>query len=223
MKEIAFCADPKISFKHQSLLQDYHELLKETEYKMKKLEMMKQKRFTLMAEVRFLRRRYKDLNQDQTLETSPKKMLTLSESKDFKVPSKPCLKTKNHSFDEAALANANASCDLGKKLNRDRETDVSTNSVSLPDLNGDGNMPVNNKVSGFDLNEISREEEEPEVNGEQQHMVAEAMKNAMRGQGIHDLHGEIKLPICGDGEKELSRGVKRKVSWQDPVALTLSV
>lgn len=47
-------------------------------------------------------------------------------------------------------------------------------------------------------------------------MVAEAMKNAML-----DLHGERKLPICGNVEKELNRRVKRKVSWQDPVALSV--
>lgn len=50
-------------------------------------------------------------------------------------------------------------------------------------------------------------------------MVAEATKNIMLGNGIDDLHEERKLPIYRDVEKELNRAVKRKVSWQDPVAL----
>lgn len=57
------------------------------------------------------------------------------------------------------------------------------------------------------------------MNGE--HMVVESMKNAMRDNRISDLHGERKLPICGDVEKELNRAVKRKVTWQDPVALSV--
>lgn len=57
------------------------------------------------------------------------------------------------------------------------------------------------------------------MNGE--HMVVESMKNAMRDNRISDLHGERKLPICVDVEKELNRAVKRKVTWQDPVALSV--
>lgn len=53
-------------------------------------------------------------------------------------------------------------------------------------------------------------------------MVAGATtKKAMLGNGIEDLHCEMKLPICRDVEKELNRAVKRKVTWQDPVALSV--
>lgn len=52
-------------------------------------------------------------------------------------------------------------------------------------------------------------------------MVVEATKKAMLGSGNDDLC-EMKLPICRDVEKELNRAaVKRKVSWQDPVALSV--
>ncbi|XP_010438152.1 PREDICTED: uncharacterized protein LOC104721780 [Camelina sativa] len=214
-------------------LMEVLELQKDLQVKRRKLEMVKQKRSTLKAEVRFLRRRYQHLNQDQTLEASPK-MLRLSESGGgFEVPSGerkkhsslrasvPCfdLKQKNKICNEKAALAKNASCDLEKKLKRSRRKDILT---SLPDLNGEGNTSVTNKVPGFDLNQISREEEEREVNGE--NMVAEAMKNAMLDSRISDLpDNKRKLPICGDVEKELHRAVKRKVTWQDPVALTLSV
>ncbi|XP_010432962.1 PREDICTED: uncharacterized protein LOC104717128 [Camelina sativa] len=212
------------------------ELEKDLEVKRRKLEMVKQKRSTLKAEVRFLRRRYQHLKQDQTLETSPK-MLRLSDSGGgFEVPSGERkkhsslrasvpsfdLKQKNTICNEKAALAKDASCDLEKKLKRSRGKDILTNPVSLPDLNGEGNTSVTNKVPGFDLNQISREEDEREVNGE--NMVAEAMKNAMLDNRISDLHdNKRKLPICGDVEKELHRAVKRKVTWQDPVALTLSV
>ncbi|CAL9227485.1 unnamed protein product [Arabidopsis halleri] len=236
MKETNFVSsasygDPMIRFTLMQVL----ELEKELEVKRKKLEMIKQKRLTLKSEVRFLRRRYEHLKQDQTLETSPN-MLRLSESGGSEVPRKlsgenkkhpgvrapvPCfdLKQKNTICNEKEALAKNASCDLEKKRRRSRGNDVLTIPVSLPDLNGEGNTSVTDKVPGFDLNQISREEEEPEVNGE--HMVVESMKNAMRDNRISDLHGERKLPICGDVEKELNRAVKRKVTWQDPVALSV--
>uniref|UniRef100_A0A1J3J6X2 Uncharacterized protein n=1 Tax=Noccaea caerulescens TaxID=107243 RepID=A0A1J3J6X2_NOCCA len=229
MKEIADFVDPRIRLKHQILMQEYQELREETEFKMRKLEMMKQKRSTLDAEVRFLRRRYKHLKQDQTLETNPK-MLRLSESGDLMVPIKPSLKRKKPNSASVPCSDLKqknticndkkASCDLVKKPKRSRGNEVLTNSIPIPDLNGDGNTSVTvNKEPGFDLNQISREEEEPEINGEQ--MVAGATKNAMLGNGINDLHCEMKLPICRDVEKELNRAVKRKVTWQDPVALSV--
>ncbi|EOA18618.1 hypothetical protein CARUB_v10007192mg [Capsella rubella] len=206
-------------------------LKKDLEVKRRKLEMLKQKRSTLKAEVRFLRRRYEHLKPDQTLETSSE-VLRLSEPGGSEVPSKPSgQRKKKHSGVRASVKQNslicnekeafgnNASCDLEKKLKRSRDNDILTNSVALPDLNGEGNTSVPNKVPGFDLNQISREEEEPEANG--QHMVAGAMKNAMLGNRISDLHDKRQLPICGDVEKKLNRGVKRKVSWQDPVALSV--
>ncbi|XP_059635715.1 uncharacterized protein LOC132277890 [Cornus florida] len=53
--------DAKTRFKHQTLMQDYQELVKEAEAVRNKLETSKQRKLTLLAEVRFLRRRYKYL------------------------------------------------------------------------------------------------------------------------------------------------------------------
>lgn len=168
---------------------------------------MKQRRSNLDAEVRFLRRRYKHLKQEQTLETSSPNLLRLSESGDVKVPSK----RKSSSLREKEeLA-------LEKNSKRRRGDEFLTDSSPLPDLNGGGSTF---KVPAFDLNKISREEEEPEANGGQ--VVVEATKKAMLGSGNDDLRCEMKLPICRDVEKELNRAaVKRKVSWQDPVALSV--
>ncbi|KAJ0251755.1 Uncharacterized protein HA466_0126710 [Hirschfeldia incana] len=218
MKEITDSVDPRIMFKHQSLMQDYHELQKETEFKMRKLEMMKQRRSILDAEVRFLRRRYKHLKQDQTLETSLNLLKSPSKQSGKRKYSALKLKDAIHNEKDALTLLDTSAGDLdNKNPKRSRGNEVKANSTPLPDLNGDGRTF---KVSGFDLNQISREEEEPEANGGQ--VVVEATKKAMLGNGIDDLHGGMKLPICRDVEKELNRAaVKRKVSWQDPVALSV--
>ncbi|XXG51828.1 hypothetical protein AAC387_Pa03g0312 [Persea americana] len=57
-------------FKHQSLLQDFGELEKETELMKKRLQKTKRKKLTLLAEVRFLRRRYEFLIKNPPQETS---------------------------------------------------------------------------------------------------------------------------------------------------------
>lgn len=94
-------------------------------------------------------------------------MLRLSESGDL--PVKPSLKRKKpNSGLKAAVPcsdlkqknticnDKKASCDLEKKPKRSRGNEVLTNSVPLPDLNGDGNTSVTvNKEPGFDLNQIS--------------------------------------------------------------------
>ncbi|CAH8295459.1 unnamed protein product [Eruca vesicaria subsp. sativa] len=85
-------------------MQDYHELRKEREFKMRKLEMIKQRRSTLDPKGRFLRRRYKQFKQDQTLDTSTPGVLRLSESGDLKVPSK---RKKNSEKEALALDKKN--------------------------------------------------------------------------------------------------------------------
>ncbi|KAJ8461387.1 hypothetical protein OPV22_034313 [Ensete ventricosum] len=60
----SFGDDARQRFKHQSLLQDYMELLKETEAKKKKLQETRLKKLQLVAEVRFLRRKCKTLSEN---------------------------------------------------------------------------------------------------------------------------------------------------------------
>ncbi|XWS70413.1 hypothetical protein CRYUN_Cryun03dG0046000 [Craigia yunnanensis] len=61
--------DQRTRFKHQSLMQDFEDLLKETEAMRKKLKMMKEQKLTLVAEVGFLKRRHKFLMQNQSSNT----------------------------------------------------------------------------------------------------------------------------------------------------------
>lgn len=65
---VAVCEDARALYKHQVLLQDYEELLKETQAKEKKLQMMAQKKFQLMAEVKFLRQKFRSFAKKPTQE-----------------------------------------------------------------------------------------------------------------------------------------------------------
>ncbi|XP_010548635.1 PREDICTED: uncharacterized protein LOC104819991 [Tarenaya hassleriana] len=232
--------DPRMRFKHEILLEDYRELEKENEVRRRNLEMMKQIRSTLRAEVRFLRQRYKHLSRDRAHEFQPEKM-RLPETGDLKIPSKVNTKRKKQTGKESRLdlnkngimysgkedTMAYSTGDSGKKQKRNRGNhgnEVSRTPMSLPDLNQsdricnvDGNTSSSCKVPVFDLNEITREEEESQANGEQ--IGVEDRKNTMPDIGNDELQGEIKLAICRNLKKGLSRAGKRKVSWQDPVAL----
>lgn len=74
--------------KHQSLLQDFLELQKDFVAKKKKFQTAKQKRATLLAEVRFLRRRHKHLLKIKSAE--------LEREQDCIQPQKSVIESKMH-------------------------------------------------------------------------------------------------------------------------------
>ncbi|KAL6984920.1 hypothetical protein U1Q18_018301 [Sarracenia purpurea var. burkii] len=59
--------DAKARFKHQTLIRDYKQLRKEAKTMRNKLVMMKHKKLTLLAEVRYLKQRYKYLLKMKTI------------------------------------------------------------------------------------------------------------------------------------------------------------
>ncbi|KAH0932026.1 hypothetical protein HID58_009160 [Brassica napus] len=66
------CEDLKVRLRHHSLMQDYQELHMDTVAMRKRLKTMRERKATLMAEVRFLRRRYRHLRQrDQPVKQPP--------------------------------------------------------------------------------------------------------------------------------------------------------
>ncbi|KAJ4873381.1 hypothetical protein Rs2_44938 [Raphanus sativus] len=133
---------------------------------MRKLEMMKQRRSNLDAEVRFLRRRYKHLKQDQTLETS---------SRHVENP-------------------------------KGRE---GRGSVQTPLL-----FLILMEMGGALTNSPREKKKEPERMCGQ--VLAEATKKEVLGDGIDDLRGGMKLPICRDVEKELNNSSEEEGFMADP-------
>lgn len=234
MKGVAFDSSPHVDvrarFKHQTLIQDYLELQKETEAARNNLESIKQKKQTLEAEVSFLRRRHKFLlktkqmnSNSQNVETTqyrkikkdkvnPKKASTLpnlpplptiiqkgkvhSKKKNV-VPSRP-----HHAVDFDRTVNSH-----GVDLNR---MALGNNSSPMTEFNQKENGFSGKEAAGqtrapiFDLNQISMEEEEEEVFEDQR----------------KEQQNDLKLSICRNvGDGSTNRAGKRKISWQDPVAL----
>ncbi|KAJ4709575.1 Ribosomal RNA small subunit methyltransferase G [Melia azedarach] len=237
--------DPRARFRHQSLMQDYEELLKETEAQKNKLQMMKQKKLTLLSEVRFLRRRQEFLMANQPLaqtvnQNSVKPQHSQIQSK--KIPkernrsrkvaalSHPALgfdlnrRGKTYNNKQATLQNAIPVFDLNQKLKTYRGKE-STFQKSMPvlDLNQKEKVynrkeaAVHNMTPVFDLNQISREEEELEFNSEPWR-VEESKKSSIRGGG-DEQHNDVKLSVCRNIGNGANRAGKRKISWQDQVAL----
>ncbi|KAJ6355294.1 hypothetical protein OIU77_005807 [Salix suchowensis] len=232
--------DPRIMLKHQSLMQDYEELYKETEAKKRKLQMMRQKKLTLMAEVRFLRRRYKFLTQNKS-KKAPMERSSV-QPQNLAAASKNLKKEKSYSGNNAALRPPVPRFDLNQKgkvyiereatlrnstpifdLNQKQMTHIGKEAAlrktaTIPDLNQKERIyrgkeaKVQNNTPIFDLNEISREEEELQVNGDM--LRAEELKMiSMKGGG--GLNNDMKFSACRIVGNGSSRAGKRKITWQD--------
>ncbi|XP_034700085.1 uncharacterized protein LOC117925240 isoform X2 [Vitis riparia] len=215
--------DAKSRFKHQSLLQDFHELQKETEAMNKKLQSVNQNKLTLLAEVRFLRRRYKYLLKNMAPKTPPEPELKQPQNSVTQL--KNITREKNHSGKQAAAMRNPAPVFGGNMKERIHKGKV----AALP--NPDPGYELNQKTRGysgkeaalrnpvpvFDLNKISREEEEVQVNVESVG-VEEQKKSVIRG-GNDDQHSDMKLSVCRNIGNGPNRAGKRKISWQDQVAL----
>ncbi|CBI36541.3 hypothetical protein VitviT2T_016886 [Vitis vinifera] len=215
--------DAKSRFKHQSLLQDFHELQKETEAMKKKLLSVNQNKLTLLAEVRFLRRRYKYLLKNMAPKTPPEPELKQPQNSATQL--KNITRDKNHSGKQAAAMRNPAPVFGGNMKERIHKGKV----AALP--NPDPGYELNQKTRGysgkeaalrnpvpvFDLNKISREEEEVQVNVESAG-VEEQKKSVIRG-GNDDQHSDMKLSVCRNIGNGPNRAGKRKISWQDQVAL----
>ncbi|KAG2668198.1 hypothetical protein I3843_15G144000 [Carya illinoinensis] len=236
--------DSRTRFKHQSLLQDFEELQKETEAMKKKLQMMKQKKLTLSAEVRFLRKRYKYLTANQLPNPQPKQDFVLPQK--FDVRHTGAQKGKNNGKMEAALRPPVPAPVLNRKeriyngaeatlrkpapifdLNQKART-FSGKEAALPGSAPIFDMKQKERIySGkdatkrhitpvFDLNQILTDEElqsDSEPSG-----MDEPKKSLLRGGSDEQLN-DTKLSICRNMGNGSNRAGKRKISWQDQVAL----
>ncbi|XP_065849851.1 uncharacterized protein [Euphorbia lathyris] len=243
--------DPRIRLRHQSLVQDYEDLYKETEAQKDKIEMMMKKKLALLAEVRFLKQRFQYLKQNQSQKpasepksvqrnqsqkpaSEPKSVQRnqsqkpASEPKSVQRPklvngSRTVRKEQNHNGKNAA-----AHIDLNRKKKVYSEKEAAPqmrNPATIPDLNQNERIysgkeaSVRNSTPIFDLNQISMEEEELRANDEGMRIDEAAKICLMRG-GSDEQHGDMKLSAaCRSVGNGSSRAGKRKISWQDQVAL----
>ncbi|KAL5547522.1 hypothetical protein UlMin_002753 [Ulmus minor] len=237
--------DPRMVFKHQSLVQDYQELEKETEAKKNRLLMIQKKKMTLLAEVRFLRRRRKYLIENQARNPQPKP--NFKQPQNYEVQRTKTSKGKNHSKKESAFRYPAPPLDLNQKernyngmeatlqkpapildLNQ-KVRFLSGKEATLQnprpvfDLNQqerihNGKEAAKRKnVPIFDLNQISGEEEEMQANLEP--LRKEEPKKGLLKTITEEQHNDMKLLACRNIGNGPNRSGKRKITWQDPVAL----
>lgn len=239
--------DHRSMMRHQSLLQDYEDLNKETEAMRRKLEAVKQKKLILSAEVRFLRQRYKYLLKHPLPKPQPKQEVLKPQKLKIKEPK--ISKGRNYNRKESTLRPHAASklnpkervfnggavedtlqktshvFDLNQNGRSLSKKDTSFHSSAAPVLDSNhkdrvqsGKEAAKKSVTPFfDLNQISREEEELE--GDNQSMwIEEQKKNAQRVVNEEQIN-DIKLSVCRNIGEGSSRAGKRKITWQDQVAL----
>lgn len=165
-----------------------------------------------------------DLNRRQTLDSG--KEATLCSSTPV---SELNLRKRIASGTEAAVPNSEAVINLNKiqKMQVANDTTAFASRRQLFDLNQDTSLinsaslcdkeaTLCSRAPTFDLNEISTEEEEPQNNYEPSN--EETKVGLMRG-GNEEQSNDLKLSVCRNVGEGSSRIGKRKISWQDPVAL----
>ncbi|XWS17793.1 hypothetical protein CRYUN_Cryun33cG0098200 [Craigia yunnanensis] len=243
----AMYEDQRTRFKHQSLMQDFEDLHKETEAMRKKLQMMKEQKLTLLAEVRFLKRRHKFLMQNQSSNTLAGR--NFAQQQNMVIRSKSNMKEKKSTRKEQALRRLATGFDLNQKGKTYSEKETTFTHASLMfDLNqnqqkifgGKGEVTLRSSFpvldlnrrerlySGkeataqsmtpvFDLNQISREEEELQAK-DNSVRIEEFKKSSIR-IGSDEHHNDIKISACRNTGNGPNRVGKRKISWQDQVAL----
>ncbi|XP_022754507.1 uncharacterized protein LOC111302887 [Durio zibethinus] len=235
--------DQRTRFKHQSLMQDFEDLHKETEAMRKKLQKMKEQRLTLLAEVQFLKRRHKFLLQNQSSNTpaegnlvpSPNMMIrSKSKMKDKKTTGKKhtlrCLdlnqKGKIYSENETTFTHPSLMFDLNEKQQKNfsgKEEVTLRSSLPILDLIQKERLYRGKEATArsmtpiFDLNQISREEEELQAN-DNPVGIEEFKKGSIR-IGSDEQHNDIKILAYRNSRNGPNRVGKRRISWQDQVAL----
>ncbi|KAK7281532.1 hypothetical protein RIF29_09616 [Crotalaria pallida] len=238
--------DQRTRLRHQSLLQDYEDLRKETNATRIKLQSTKQKKLILSAEVRFLRQRYTYLMKNAS--PNPQTKQNVSQLRNLKTEAPIPSKGRNYYRKESALQPPIASR-LGTKERIFNGVDITLQRPShMFDLNQSARSLVkhdlsflssaaalesNNKdrihagkdaakksvIPFFDLNQISREEEELLGSIEPLRIEESRRTTTQRDLSEEQLHNDVKLSVCRNIGNGSNRTVKRKISWQDQVAL----
>ncbi|CAL0320125.1 unnamed protein product [Lupinus luteus] len=236
--------DQRARLRHQSLLQDYEDLHKETNGMRMKLQVAKQKKLMLAAEVRFLRQRYTYLMKNPSPKPQPKQDVSQPRKLKTKspIPSKgrsyhrkestlqPCiashLKTKQKISNgvDFALQKPARVFDLNQSARSLGKQDASFLS-SAPSLE----LTHNNRIYAgkeaakksvapfFDLNQISTEEEE--LLGNIEPLRIDESEILTQTDEDEEQQNDIKLSVCRNLGNGSNRTGKRKISWQDQVAL----
>ncbi|KAK4431878.1 hypothetical protein Salat_0949900 [Sesamum alatum] len=122
---------------------------------------------------------------------------------------------------KTSARNITPALDLNKKERMQNETALKNTIVAF-DLNRDNSLcrkeaSLPSRAPVFDLNEISTGDEDVLSNHEA--VISEDFKKSLTRCPNDEVQNDLKLSICRNAGDGPSRAGKRKISWQDPVAL----
>ncbi|KAF6162472.1 hypothetical protein GIB67_026310 [Kingdonia uniflora] len=264
--------------KHQRLLEDYTGLHKETEAMKMKLQRENRRRLTLDAELRFLRRRYKQLMTIQFAKTPSEpnfarnKILSMQRETPSqqnlvrnRIPTihgEPLLEQslarsrtpvihRETPFEQSLARNRvpaietilkqslarnkdpvmDREAQLKQVIARNKSPAIHSESVGVERNQGEVEAVLPNPHRVLDLNLMSNEDEIEEI--QMLPVPPRTQKNSKKFYGARgDRHlpplpplpplpssSDMKLLVCRDNGKIMNPPEKRKISWQDPVAL----
>ncbi|XP_041999006.1 uncharacterized protein LOC121748605 isoform X2 [Salvia splendens] len=230
--------DVRAKHKYQTLFQDYHDLQKEVDIMRSRLEAGKQSKMALAAEVRFLRKRFSYLVNMKTKNSPPKEKLGQSPNlqKQTKqterlrrkeatlpiLPSIPEVRPKKKQYVSKKIAAPFH--DLNKKGRMNANDTAPSNAATAFDLNqvssssvGESSLPSRAPI--FDLNEISMGDEDEDFQTNDEVVKYEESRRSLMRHPNDEVQNDLMLSICRNAGEGSSRVGKRKISWQDPVAL----
>lgn len=186
--------EARARFKYQCLLQDYQELFKETEGKKERLDKALQRKLKLLAEVKFLTRKFQSLSKIPPVSANPCRMKKQS-FKRASHPSLPVIETK------PPLKERN----LKPKQASVRSSDLNHLKVPLKERNRKAKEPAAQSAPKLlDLNQVSLpngEEMELEVKWEPL-KIGKLKRSLIEGDEMVD---NIKFSACRDIGSSQSR------------------
>ncbi|XP_020584051.1 uncharacterized protein LOC110027078 [Phalaenopsis equestris] len=176
--------------KHQYLFEDYQELLKETVEKRERLQKAMQKKLKLLAEVKFLAKKYESFTKSSKAfpcKTKKQSLKILFPPNQLIRPPLPPTKAELPKKEERNCKAKEAKVQNARKL-------IDLNQVSLPN---------DEETDAFEV--------------ELEHLKTEKLRRSLLEGNI--MADDLKLSACRDIGSGSNRSGKRKITWLDQLTL----
>ncbi|KAJ1256168.1 hypothetical protein BS78_K077200 [Paspalum vaginatum] len=186
----------RASLRYRALLQDYQELVKETQAKKRRLHMERLRKLRLLAEIKFLRKRYKSMSENPS-------QAVVCRVRNPAIPPAPWA-TAWAGDSQQQLVHAAGSSSRSQPLQRRQDGSPRASPV-------------------IDLNEACEPGyEEVEIEERYSYRAPLGINKSKRYLIEGDAPGgpsEVRMPVFWDVQNPSGRSGKRKISWQDQLAL----
>ncbi|CAO2187720.1 unnamed protein product [Urochloa humidicola] len=182
--------------RYQVLLQDYQELLKEAEAKKRRLHMERLSKRKLLAEVKFLRKRYKSLSEN------PSQTIVCRVKNPAMPPASRAAAWANDAHHRSVQAIGSSSRSQPVQWRQD----VAPRAPPVIDLN-EACEP------GYDEMEMG------DHHGYQEPLGVDKVRRYQMERDATAGPSEVRIPAFWDARSPVGRAGKRKISWQDQLAL----